>query len=283
MAGGQWMRTRTGVKVPWIIYGTAWKKERTADLVVTAVKAGFRGIDTAGQPKHYDEPRVGEALCRLKGQGIEREALFVQTKFTPLAGQDPSQVPYDGNAPIASQVAQSFEASQRNLRTPYVDALLLHSPIAPHDELMKVWGAMERIHAAGGTRLLGISNCYDLKVLRQLYTDAGVKPAIVQNRFYQATAYDTDLRQWCSAQGVIYQGFWTLTANRHLLSSSPIKTIARKCNKTEVQIFFRYLHQSGIVPLNGTCSQQHMNEDLNSFDVELSSEDVFHLDQLLGI
>jgi diketogulonate reductase-like aldo/keto reductase len=269
--------------MPWIIYGTAWKKEHTADLVVTAVKSGFRGIDTACQPKHYEEPLVGEALLRLKGHGIEREALFVQTKFTPLPGQDPRRVPYNQNSPITSQVAQSFEASQKNLRTQYVDSLLLHSPIAPHNELMKAWGAMESIQKAGGARLLGISNCYDLKVLRQLYTDASVKPAIVQNRFYQATAYDIDLRQWCSAQGVIYQGFWTLTANRHVLSSKPIQAIARKCNKTEVQIFFRYLHQSGIVPLSGTCSQQHMKEDLNIFDFELPSEDLFIVGQLLGI
>jgi len=141
----EWLTTAGGVKMPRFIYGTAWKRERTADLVVKAIQAGFKGIDTACQPKHYDEPLVGEALLWLEDHGIEREILFLQTKFTPLAGQDPGQVPYDKNSPIESQVTQSFEASKKNLQTHYVDSLLLHSPIAPHELLMKVWEAMETI------------------------------------------------------------------------------------------------------------------------------------------
>ncbi len=109
MEDQKWLTTSAGVKMPRIIYGTAWKKDRTADLVVKAIQAGFRGIDTAGQPKHYDEALVGEALQRLKNEGVEREALFLQTKFTPLSGQDPGQVPYDINSPIELQVVQSFE------------------------------------------------------------------------------------------------------------------------------------------------------------------------------
>jgi diketogulonate reductase-like aldo/keto reductase len=282
MADQKWLTTSAVVKMPWIIYGTAWKKERTADLVVKAVQAGFRGIDTACQPKHYDEPLVGAALHRLKDRGIERETLFLQTKFTPLSGQDLRQVPYDKNSPIESQIAQSFEASKKNLQTEYVDSLVLHSTMAPHALLMKVWNAMERIQKTGGARQLGISNCYDTEVIRVLYADANVKPAVVQNRFYQETGYDADLRHWCSNHGVIYQSFWTLTANPHVLVSNTVRTIAQKYNKTEAQIFFRYLSQSGIVPLTGTCSEQHMREDLSIFDFELSSNDLNNVSHLLN-
>ncbi len=273
--------TSTGVKMPWLIYGTAWKKERTADLVVKAIQAGFRGIDTACQPKHYDEPLVGAALQRLKELRVERESLFVQTKFTPLDGQDPRRVPYDKNAPIESQVAQSFETSKKNLKTQYVDSLILHSPVAPHALLMKAWSAMETIQKAGGARQLGISNCYDTEIMRLLYADANVKPAVVQNRFYQETGYDADLRNWCSNHGVIYQSFWTLTANPHILGSNTLRPISRKYKKTEAQIFFRYLNQSCIVPLTGTCSEKHMREDLSVFDFELSSDDLSKVRSLL--
>ena len=273
--------TLAGVKMPWLIYGTAWKKERTADLVVQAIQAGFRGIDTACQPKHYDEPLVGAALLRLNELQIERESLFVQTKFTPLDGQDPRQVPYDKKAPIESQVAQSFETSKKNLKTQYVDSLILHSPVAPHARLMKAWSAMEMIQKAGGARQLGISNCYDTEMMRRLYADANVKPAVVQNRFYQETGYDADLRNWCSNHGVIYQSFWTLTANPHILASNTVRSISRKYQKTEAQIFFRYLNQSGIVPLTGTCSEKHMIEDLSVFDFELSSEELSIIRDLL--
>jgi len=282
MADQQWLTTSAGVKMPRIIYGTAWKKDRTADLVVKAIQTGFRGIDTAGQPKHYNEPLIGAALQRLKDHGIEREALFLQTKFTPLSGQDPGQVPYDKNSPVELQVAQSFEASKKNLQTEYVDSLVLHSPMAPHAILMKAWNAMENIQKTGGARQLGISNCYDTEVMRSLYADANVKPAVVQNRFYQETGYDANLRYWCSNYGVIYQSFWTLTANPHILASNIVRTIAQKFKKTEAQIFFRYLSQSGIVPLTGTSSEKHMKEDLGIFDFELSPEDLKNVSLLIN-
>lgn len=278
----KWITTSAGLKMPRIIYGTAWKKEHTADLVVKAIRAGFRGIDTACQPKHYNEPLVGAALHRLKVDGIQREDLYLQTKFTPLSGQDPGQVPYNKNSPIELQVVQSFEASKKNLQTEYVDCLVLHSPMAPHALLMKVWKAMEEIQKSGGALHLGISNCYDPEVFRALYADANVKPAVVQNRFYQETGYDADLRHWCSIHEVIYQSFWTLTANPHIIASGIVRTIAQKHNKTQAQVFFRYLSHSGIVPLTGTCSEKHMREDLNIFDFELSSEDLKDVSLLLN-
>ena len=105
----------------------------------------------------------------------------------------------------------------------------------------------------------------------------------MQNRFYQETGYDADLRHWCSHHGILYQSFWTLTANPHILSSSTIGAFAQKYNKTEAQIFFRYLSHSGIVPLTGTSSEKHMEEDLGIFDFELSSEDLKHMDLLLNL
>jgi diketogulonate reductase-like aldo/keto reductase len=281
MVNQQWSTTSAGVKMPPIIYGTAWKKDRTADLVVKAIQSGFRGIDTACQPKHYNEPQVGTALHRLKDQGIKREDLFLQTKFTPLSGQDLKQLPYDKNSPVEEQIAQSFETSIKNLQTEYVDSLILHSPMAPHTLLMRAWKAMEKIQTVGGARQLGISNCYNIEVLKSLFADADVKPAVVQNRFYQETGYDVQLRDWCSHHGIIYQCFWTLTANPHILADNALRTMSRKFKKTEVQIFFRYLYQSGVVPLTGTTSEQHMIEDLSIFDFELPAEDTKALGLLL--
>jgi diketogulonate reductase-like aldo/keto reductase len=155
--------------------------------------------------------------------------------------------------------------------------------MAPHGLLMKVWNAMGKIQKAGGARQLGISNCYDIEVIRSLYADADVKPAVVQNRFYQETDYDAQLRHWCDNHGVIYQSFWTLTANPHILASNTVRTIAQKHKKTEAQIFFRYLSHSGIVPLTGTSSEIHMKEDLGIFDFELSSEDLKDISVLLNL
>lgn len=268
------LTTIAGVNIPFLIYGTAWKKERTADLVEKAVLAGFRGIDTACQPKHYDEFLVGEALERLKKHGFERESLYVQTKFTPVDGQDPQHMPYERDAPIEEQVAQSFEVSKNNLRTDYIDTLILHSPFSTYSHTMKAWRAMEEIKRAGGVRQLGISNCYYPEVMKQLFADAQVKPAVLQNRFYAESGYDAELRKWCAHTGVIYQSFWTLTANPHILASQVIQKLTQKYNKSAAQVFFRCLNQWGIVPLTGTCSDQHMREDLGILEFELSLGDL---------
>lgn len=276
-----WISTSAGVDMPCFIYGTAWKKADTADLVVQALQAGFRGIDTACQPKHYDEALVGEALQRASLQGIPREQLYVQTKFTSLSGHDPARIPYDPSAPVEEQVAQSFARSQHNLQTDYVDGLILHSPYSTHAKTLQAWRAMETIQQAGGARQLGISNCYDLAVLQALHIEARVKPAIVQNRFYKDTGYDLALRHWCSAQGIVYQSFWSLTANPHILNSQTMQALVTQHHKTPAQLFFRYLHQQGIVPLTGTRSAQHMREDLGIFDFELTSIEVDTLSAVL--
>jgi diketogulonate reductase-like aldo/keto reductase len=261
--------TLSGVTMPSLIYGTAWKKDRTADLVTQAIKLGFRGIDTACQPKHYNESGVGEALERLTSDNINRESLFVQTKFTPIDGQDPLTIPYNKNAPLSEQVFQSFEVSKKNLKLNYVDSLILHSPFENVEKLMIAWGAMEGIYQQKGTKQLGISNCYDLEVLKFLYKKASVKPATVQNRFYHQTNYDIEIRKWCVENKIIYQSFWTLTANPDLLNNILLRDIAHTYQKTEAQILFRFLTQTNIIPLIGACSENHLKEDLDIFNFKL--------------
>ena len=281
MTAQQWVKSECGVDVPGIIYGTAWKKERTADLVEKALLIGFNGIDTACQPKHYDEALVGVGLQRAIQQGVARESLYLQTKFTPLSGQDPEHVPYDKSASLDVQVSQSFVTSQHNLQTDYVDCLILHSPLSNHALTLQAWRAMETIHQAGGARQLGISNCYDFSVMQALYADAKVKPAIVQNRFYQDTNYETPLREWCVKQGVIFQSFWSLTANPHVLNSDVMHSLAERYHKTRSQIFFRYLTQAQIVPLTGTSSEHHMQEDLSIFEFTLTADDFMKVNSQL--
>lgn len=267
--------------MPALLYGTAWKKDRTAELVEKAVLLGFRGIDTACQPKHYSESGVGQALKSLAARGLGREHLFLQTKFTSVDGQDPARVPYDPDAPLAEQVAQSFAASQKNLGTDFVDSLVLHSPMRTFAETRAVWNAMEAVRGAGGARALGVSNCYDLDVLRALYDAAAVKPSVLQNRFYAGSGYDVELRAFCRGHGIRYQSFWTLTANPHLLGSPAVQGPARRLGKTPAQVLFRYLHQQGVVPLTGTTSEKHMKEDLDILDFELSSGDLDAIAALL--
>lgn len=262
-----------GVSMPRIIYGTAWKKAATAGLVEQALNFGFRGIDTACQPKHYHEAGVGDGLMRFLQQGGQREAIYLQTKFTPLSGQDPANVPYAINASLTEQVQQSFAVSLQNLHTSYLDCLILHSPLAEPKQLLEVWRAMEQLFQSGGVKQLGMSNCYDLALLQYLYTEATVKPAVLQNRFYQNTHYDQAIRAFCQAQQLIYQSFWTLSANPHILKHALVQQLAHSYQRSAAQILFRCLQQIGILPLTGTTSAQHMQESLAIAQFELTAEE----------
>jgi diketogulonate reductase-like aldo/keto reductase len=269
------------VRTPRIIYGTAWKKSETARLVGTAIRQGFRGIDTACQPKHYDEPGVGEGVAASLNDALARKDLYLQTKFTPVDGHDPKRIPYDANLPLPEQVIQSFAASLRNLQTGYLDCLVLHSPLSSRQQTLEVWHAMESLVSSGGVRQLGISNCYVLEELKALSDAARVKPSVVQNRLYAETGYDREIRAFCRDRRIIYQSFWTLSANPDVLSHGTVADLASKYGRTPAQILFRHLTQRGVVPLTGTRSEVHMREDLAIFEFELGDFELDAVDALL--
>jgi diketogulonate reductase-like aldo/keto reductase len=282
MTNPEFLTSAYGVRIPRIIYGTAWKKDRTAELVEQAISLGFRGIDTACQPKHYNEAGVGDGVSVCLERGLQREELYLQSKFTPLDGHDPLQIPYDAKASRGEQVAQSFQRSLLNLRTPYLDSLVLHSPLPEPQQLLEAWRAMELIFKNGGVRQLGISNCYNLKQLSFLYDAVEIKPAVLQNRFYADSHYDREIRVFCNRQHIIYQSFWTLSANPQLLADTDVRHLATEYHCTPEQIFYRFLTQLGIVPLTGTTSAHHMLEDLAIFDFELREDECGRLRALLG-
>jgi len=269
------------IRVPRILYGTAWKKAATERLVGLAIQRGFRGVDTACQPKHYDEAGVGAGVAASLKQGLTRADLYLQTKFTSLSGQDPKRIPYDPKASLADQIAQSVAASLENLQTDYLDCVLLHSPMPTVTQTQSAWRTLETFVDAGQVRQLGISNCYNLTDLEHLVETARIKPAVIQNRFYAETKFDRDIRAFCGQNQIIYQSFWTLSANPQVLAHKTMTALASIHQRTAAQILFRYLTQIGIVPLTGTQSETHMRDDLAIFDFELTDEERSAIGELL--
>ncbi len=267
--------TYNNIAIPSFIYGTAWKKEKTQQLVQQAIDSGFRAIDTANQLIHYDESQVGNALVAQYKQGITRKHLFLQTKFTPIGGQD-HRLPYDPSVDVPQQVTQSFDSSLQHLHTDYIDSYLLHGPYTRRGLSQKdwdVWGTLETLYSAGKTRLIGISNV-NADQLRLLCDSATIKPMIVQNRCYAMLGWDKDVREICSHHSIIYQGFSLLTANQEQLESSIIATIADRLKTDAAQILFRFAIQCDILPLTGTTNPQHMIDDLSVNHLVLSNDDM---------
>jgi diketogulonate reductase-like aldo/keto reductase len=269
------------VPIPSFMYGTAWKKEATAQLVQLAVASGFRAIDTANQLIHYQEALVGGALQALQKEGIARDTLFLQTKFTPIGSQD-HQTPYDPSADLTTQVRQSFDSSLTHLGTDYVDSYVLHGPYARRglgEADWEVWAAIEGLYQSGKTKMIGISNV-TAEQLTQLCEQAYHKPMVVQNRCYAVLGWDKEVREICQAHGIIYQGFSLLTANRAVLADPEVRTIAKRLETGPAQIIFGFAMQIGMLPLTGTTSPQHMKEDLQAEQLALSAEDIQRIETI---
>jgi diketogulonate reductase-like aldo/keto reductase len=269
------LTTYNNVSVPSFMYGTAWKKEATTQLVQQAVAAGFTAIDTANQLIHYQEALVGDALVAFAQQGITRDRLFLQTKFTSTNGQD-HRTPYDASADLTTQVIQSFDSSLAHLHTDYLDSYVLHGPyqrqgLGAADS--EVWAAIEGLYRSGKTKMIGISNV-TAEQLTQLCAEAAVKPMMVQNRCYAALGWDKAVREICRAHGIIYQGFSLLTANQGIFAEPAIRAIAQRLGAGLAQVVFRFAMQVGMLPLTGTTNPQHMKEDLQAEQLTLTDEDM---------
>ncbi len=273
-----------GVAVPRFFYGTAWKEDATRPLVELALNQGFRAIDTANQRRHYHEAAVGEGIRAAIAAGtIRREELFLQTKFTFRPGQD-NRLPYDPQAPIPQQVAQSFGSSLAHLGTDLIDSYVLHGPmqrlgLGPAD--WAAWRAMEEIHASGRARFLGISNV-SLEQLAILCQEAQMPPRFVQNRCYAALGWDRDVRAFCLEHGIHYQGFSLLTANRDALAHPELAAIARRHGRSHAQVVFCFALAVGMIPLTGTTNEAHMRDDLAALDFTLAPEEVAAIEALCG-
>jgi diketogulonate reductase-like aldo/keto reductase len=271
-----------GVRVPRFLYGTAWKEDATQGLVEEAIAAGFRGVDTANQRKHYYEAGVGAAVAAAIESGLAaRDELFLQTKFTFRPGQD-QRLPYDANAPVADQVEQSFASSLEHLGTGLIDSYLLHGPTSRMgltESDWQAWRAMEEIRASGRARLIGVSN-FLLQQLQLLCDKARVRPQFVQNRCFARDGWDLRVREFCAANGMTYQGFSLLTANRDVLNHPELARIAHRHGRAVTQIIFRFAIDVGMIALTGTTNAAHMRSDLEVFEFELEEAEVERIEAL---
>jgi diketogulonate reductase-like aldo/keto reductase len=268
---------------PWLLYGTAWKEDATETLTLAALRAGFRGIDTANQRKHYYEAGVGAALRRAFEEGIRRDDLFLQTKFTSRGGQD-HRLPYDERSDVATQVQQSFASSLEHLGIETLDSYVLHGPErrvgwSPND--VAAWGAMESLAAAQRTKFLGVSNV-SLDQLSSLCERATVQPRFVQNRCYARDGWDGAVRAFCSKHAIVYQGFSLLTANPRALASAVVRRAAERLRVTPPEVIFAFSRQVGILPLTGTSSDQHMKQDLASEGLSLTPDELVAIERVEG-
>jgi diketogulonate reductase-like aldo/keto reductase len=187
----------------------------------------------------------------------------IQSKFTPLWAHDKDKIPFDPNQGIEGQIRESVQQSLAHLKVDYLNAFLLHAPYEDENDNLIAWRVLESF-VPHQIRCLGVSN-FSLPQLRKVYESSIVKPVIVQNRFFQDTGYDIELRAFCADHGILYQAFWMLKANSEILESDLLSSVAEKLGvEKELAFYILILGLGGTRILDGTTKSDRMVRDLQT-------------------
>ena len=257
-----------GVTIPKIGFGT-WQIPDgpvAYDSVASALKAGYRHIDTARA--YGNEASVGRAI---KDSGIPRDEIFVTTKL-------PAEVKDHDEA------RKSFETTISALGLDHVDLYLIHAPWpwgdmgSDHREgNIAVWKAMEDLFDAGRTRSIGISN-FVVDDIESLMTGARITPHVNQIRYFIGYTQD-EVTAYCQSHQILVEGYSPL-ATGAILDNSDVKKIADTYGKSVAQLSIRYLLEKDVLPLPKTTNAARMTENAD-VDFTISADDLAALDGLV--
>ena len=248
----------SGYEMPLLGLGTWTLDDATAEnSVYTAIKDGYRLIDTA---QYYgNEKGVGSGLKKAISEGIvKREDVFITTKVMPSN--------YD-------RAYKSIDESLEKLGVEYIDLMLIHQSGKGDEEAYK---ALCKGVKDGKLRSIGISNYYTPKEFDRVVSAGDIMPAVVQNEnhpFYQ----NTELREYAARYGTVVESWYPFGGRGHtqdLFGDQTIKDIAKAHNKTPAQVILRWHLQAGYVTIPGSKDSDHILENYNIFDFELSGEEM---------
>ncbi|MRX74032.1 aldo/keto reductase [Bacillus lacus] len=248
-----------GVEMPWFGLGV-WQAEdgeEVVNAVSSAVKAGYKSIDTAAIYRNEDGVGIG-----IKQSGVPREELFITTKVWN------TEQGYESTL-------QAFEESLKKLDLEYVDLYLIHWPVA--GKYKETWKALEKIYKDGKARAIGVSN-FQVHHLKDLIEDAEIKPMVNQVEFHPRLC-QLELREYCKEQKIQLEA-WSPLMQGKLLDNPVLAEIAEKHNKTTAQVILRWDVQSGVVTIPKSVKEQRIIDNADIFDFELSQEDMERIDGL---
>jgi diketogulonate reductase-like aldo/keto reductase len=256
-----------GTQMPVVGFGTYKSKdgEEVSNAVKWALQAGYRLIDTAMIYKN--EEGVGKGI---KESGIPREEIFVTTKL------------WNADQGYESALL-AIDESLKKLDLSYVDLYLVHWPTASVDESEtnnkreETWKAMEEIYKSGKAKAIGVSN-YTIKHLEEMKKYATIMPVVNQVEFHPFL-YQEELLNYCKQNNIVLNAYRPLT-NGQKIDNEIIKNIAKKYNKSNIQILIRWSMQHGCIPIPKSIYKERIEENIKVFDFELSVEDMKALDAL---
>jgi 2,5-diketo-D-gluconate reductase A len=244
-----------GIELPVLGFG-AWEvpdDEQGVRIVAAALEQGYRHIDTA--QGYANERTVGAGI---RASGVPRDEIFVTTKFLTVR-DDPE-----------AEAERSLEAFGLD----HVDLYLVHDP---RGGPLRAWPAMERVHARGLSRTLGVSN-FAPGELDALLASASVPPVVNQIQL-NPFAHRRGLVEACRERGITVEAYSPLTRGRDLAHPEIVRVAAAN-GRTPAQVMLRWGLQHGFVVLAKSDHPERQAENAAIFDFELSAEDMASLDAL---
>src|SRR4051794_21437706 len=249
------LRLNNGVEIPQVGFGVFLIPEtETKTAVATALRAGYRHIDTA--KLYQNEAEVGEAVAE---SGIAREEIFLTTKvWNSEQGYEPA--------------IESFEASMDRLGLDVLDLLLIHWPVPELDRYVETWRAFEKLYADGRVRAIGGSN-FHIPHLQRLLDEGSVVPAVNQIELHPQLP-QAELREFHAQHGIVTEAWSPLARGGAVLADPTVTTIAERVGKSPAQVLLRWSLQLGNVVLPRSVTPSRIAENLELFDFSLAEEDM---------
>jgi diketogulonate reductase-like aldo/keto reductase len=250
-----------GVVMPQLGFGVFQVPDaETTEAVTSALRAGYRSIDTAAA--YGNEKGVGIALAE---SGLKRDELFVTTK---LQNDDQG---YDSTL-------RAFDKSIGALGLDVVDLYLIHWPMPAKDQYLDTWRAFEKLYADGRVRAIGVSN-FNPDHLRRLLDNSEVVPAVNQIELHPFLVQE-EVRKVDAELGIATEAWSPLAKGGELLGNPTVTAIADRVGRTPAQVVLRWHLQLGNVVIPKSVTPSRIVENVSVFDFELSADDMAALSGL---
>ena len=255
------IRLNNGHTIPQIGLGTSPLNDaQIAPLIVAAIEAGYRHIDTAY--RYNNERGVGQGI---RDSGIDRESLFVNTKLDgPFQGDD--------------RAIGGLDESLKRLGLDYVDLLLIHWPLPQRNEYVSTWKTFEKLVAAGKARSIGLSNFKPAHIDR-LLAEATIRPTVNQIQLNPRITRP-EQRAYNASQGIVTEAYSPLGAGNDLLEIPTLAAIGGKYRKSPAQVVLRWHIELGMVVIPRSADPDRIAQNIDIFDFALTSEEIASISAL---
>lgn len=252
----QYVTLSNGIRMPMLGYGVYQvSNEECERCVLDAIDVGYRSVDTA--QAYHNEEAVGKAIEKC---GVPRNELFLTTKvWISNAGYEKAKA--------------SIDMSLQNLRTDYIDLLLIHQPFGDY---YGTWRAMEEAYRAGKLRAIGVSNFYPDRLV-DLCRFVNIKPMVnqVETHVFQQ---QTQAREWMNKYGVAHESWGPFAEGRKDFFTDPVLCdIGQKYQKSAAQIALRFLIQRGVIVIPKSTHKERMKENFEIFNFTLTEGDMLKI------